>query len=95
MDFKGDLLKRANLFQICSFLLFGTESEQPPDDHRRWRDATYSELSARMHREFPEGDVYEEILALIFAYTDAVQYSCMITGIQVGMKLTKELSGHA
>lgn len=85
MDYISQIFKRADLQQIRSFLLYGAEEMcVDPRPYRERIESAYRALSARMHRDYPDEEQFEEAMRPIYDYAGTVEAVYMEIGLQVG-----------
>ena len=91
MNYLDEALKRANLTQLCSFLLYGSELGSPPSDCSQWLVTAEESMYQRLCRELPNPDTLDDVLSLIYDYASAIQYTYMKLGAKTGLQLALEL----
>lgn len=82
MDYIEQIFARAELQQICSFLLYGTEREE----------AALRHVISRLQARLPEDE--DELSNLVCAYGAACQDVYMEIGLQIGAKLAVQACGN-
>lgn len=91
MDYLDEMLTRANLFQLCSFLIDGTYFGPVPSDLKQWLHDTQSRMHSQLKKAFPDWNAYDEISSFIFEYIVATQFYYMELGMKAGTRLILEL----
>ena len=91
MDYLDKILTRANLFQLCSFLIDGTYFGSAPSDCKQWLHDAQSRMDSQLKKAFPDWKAYEEISSLISEFVVATQFYYMELGMKAGTRLILEL----
>ncbi|MDY6095756.1 MAG: hypothetical protein SPI26_05955 [Oscillospiraceae bacterium] len=92
MDYIEQIFARAELQQICSFLLYGAERELDTRSYREREEATLRHVISRLQARLPEDE--GELSNLVCAYGAACQDVYMEIGLQVGAKLAVQACGN-
>lgn len=88
MDYIEQIFARAELQQICSFLLYGAERELDTRSYREREEAALRHVIGRLQARLPEDE--DELSNLVCAYGAA----CQDVGLQVGAKLAVQACGN-
>ena len=91
MDYIEKIFERANIQQLCSFLLYGAEDEYDARPYRDRLNVSHQKLTARLHSEYPDFNSYEEITSLVYEYATALESVYMEIGLKIGTTLMLEL----
>lgn len=89
MQFISEILERANLQQITTFLLYGAQS--PETDRRpcgRRLGEERDRMLAALSRLIPDQEAREQILEAVDAYAAICQEAYLAIGVQAGAALT-------
>ena len=88
MNYIEEIFLRADIQHIREFLLHGTESlvlHQEPYKERI--EKTQKKVDKRVHEIYSTEEECEEMMAIIFDYSSAVEQVYMEIGLQVGLML--------
>ena len=83
-------LQRANLYQIGSFLVYGTEAHEDPPDHEQCIDQAWDSLHAQLAQQISDKNALDQIRNLIYIYANAIQDAYLELGLKAGARLTYE-----
>lgn len=86
MDYIEQIFARAELQQICSFLLYGAERELDTRSYREREETALRHVIDQLQAHLPEEE--DALSNLVCAYGTVCQDVYMEIGLQVGAKLT-------
>lgn len=94
MSFIDQIFLRANISNICDFLLFG---EDPGIDTRSCEERLKNSLknmTDRLREECESTKKFEEIMDLLFEYVTEAEKVYMEIGLQAGIILATQIFGN-
>lgn len=91
MSYLDDILKRADLYQFTSFLLYGGEVSAPLQEYRQWRKTAHDDMSAALRLHISDPDELERIYNLISVYVGTSESDALEVGIKAGARFMLEL----
>lgn len=91
MNYIDQIYKRTNLYQICSFLLFGTETTPTSDSSIQRLSSTEKAMAKRLKEKFPDPCDFNEITNLVYTYTAEIESVYTEIGLKTGVRLLMEL----
>ena len=89
------IFRRADIRQIRSFLLYGTEEvhTDPRPYAERIESACWA-VSDRLRADYPDEEALEAVLQPIYGYASAVEEVYMEIGLQAGAMLAAQAAGN-
>lgn len=88
----GEVFARADLGQIRSFLLYGTEEyADRPCGYNERMARVEQPMTARLHRAFPRTEEYEEVTRFVWDYGSELEAVSMEVGLQLGAILAAQV----
>ena len=91
MNYMDEIFLRADLQQIREFLLRGGECGVDPRPYKERIDCVQERMVARLSREYPDREDYEEMVRLLFESVGTVEDVYMEIGLQAGMILAAQV----
>lgn len=91
MSYVDEIFMRADIQQICAFLLYGTEGDIDPHSHVERLETAKKQWAAKLRERYLDQTEYEEIGNLIFEYSDTIQSVYMEIGLQIGAILATQV----
>lgn len=85
MRYLAEILARADIQQICSFLLYGAECAVDPRPGEERERSALQHITDRLQALLPEA--VDEITSLVYEYGNAFQDVYMEIGLQAGIKM--------
>ena len=90
-DYLHENLQRSNLYQIGSFLVYGTEAREDPPDHEQAINQAWDELHLQLAQCIPDKKVLDHLRTLVYIYADTIQDAYLELGLKAGARLLQEL----
>ena len=92
MNYIDKIFDRADIQQICEFLLYGVESDIiDPRSYKERAETTQRQVIARLQEAYPDEKEYEEIIGLVYDCVSDVESVFMEIGLQLGAKITAQV----
>lgn len=85
MEFYKDMLRRANIYQIANFVMYGTESSNEYTDFKIIEDEALKKLVRELGEHSPE------LLSMIVDYSVTIGDLYFTLGMRAGVKVGIEL----
>lgn len=90
MSYISEIFTRADIQQIREFLLHGVEGNADPRPYKERIESAHGAFSARLHKDYPDENDFEEITQPIYDYVTAIEEVYMEIGLQVGVILAAQ-----
>lgn len=92
MNYIEKIFARADIQQICEFLINGCEGlETDSHSYIERVERPLEKLNQRVHELYSTEEEYEKMMAIIFEYSTAVERVYLETGLQAGARLCVQI----
>lgn len=91
MNYIDEIFLRADIQQVCEFLLNGVSSKTDPRSYKERMESAQKKVMARLREAYPDMAAYEETTGLLFDYVDAIEAVYMEIGLQAGAILAAQV----